>query len=94
LQPIAAKIAVNATAIAVQDRFMKTPSRVTARFGLAGGLKATARGFREEPRFATVLSGCDAEFALRVDPFCPSLSTSGTPQHVKEAPRNLTSLPL
>ena len=65
---------------------MKTPSRVTARFGLAGGLNATARGFREEPRFATVLSGCDAEFALRVDPFCPSLSYVGQATARKRSP--------
>jgi hypothetical protein len=39
--------------------------------------RATARAFREETAFATVLSGCDAEFALRVDPSCPSLNCTG-----------------
>jgi hypothetical protein len=47
--------------------------------------------------FATALSGCDAEFALRVDPRCLSKCAQefflGAPQHAKVASRNPTSLP-
>src|SRR5260370_39915838 len=59
---MAAKIAASATANAVQDRFMKTPSSSCP--------KPKALAFRGEPAFTTVLSKCDAEFAPRVDPAC------------------------
>jgi hypothetical protein len=56
---------------------MKTPSRVTARLASPVTPRATAPGIPRRTAFATVLSGCDAEFALRVDPFCPSLNYVG-----------------
>jgi len=45
--------------------------------------------------FATLLSGYDAEFALRVDPrrlsqICPGIPPWRAPQHAKEASRNPT----
>src|SRR5258708_307972 len=67
---MAAKIAASATANAVQDRFMKTPSSSCP--------KPKALAFRGEPAFTTVLSKCDAEFAPRVDPPLPK--TPGIPR--------------